>query len=75
MSAMRAHSLEPKAMTFVHADENSEPSMVLINAAKGGKPDLKVSAPLILHSVAHEGGARELTEKAAKIYETLEFPL
>ena len=75
ISAMRAHSLEPKAMTFVHADEASEPSMVLINALKGGKPDIKVSAPLMLHSASHEGGARELTEKAAKIYETLEFPL
>ena len=74
ISAMRAHSLEPKAMTFVHADEKSEPSMVLINAAKGGKPDLKVSAPLILHGTSHKGGARELTDKAAKIYETLEFP-
>jgi len=75
LDAMHAHSLEPKAMTFVHADEDSEPSMVLINAAKGGKPDLKVSAPLILHAKEHSGGTRELSDKAAKIYETLEFPL
>lgn len=74
ISAMRAHSLEPKAMTFVHADEDSEPSMVLINAAKGGKPDLKVSAPLLLHDTNDKSGARSLSPRAEKIYETLEFP-
>ncbi len=75
ISAMRAHSLEPKAMTFVHADVDSEPSMVLVCATKGGKPDLKISAPLILHDKAHGKGTRELSARAAKIYETLDFGL
>ena len=41
--------LEPKAMSFVHADKDAEPSIVLIDAVKGGKPSIKIGAPLILH--------------------------
>ena len=73
-SALTENKLEPKEMTFVHADTKSEPSMVLIRAVKGGKPDLKLSAPLILHNApADEHGKRELSETAKKIYDTLEF--
>ncbi len=74
ISAMRANTLEPKLMTFVHADSESEPSMVLICATKGGKTGLKISAPLFLHDTpANGGGARELSARASKIYNTLEF--
>jgi len=74
ISAMRAHSLEPKDMTFVHADSETEPSMVLIRAVKGGKADLKLSAPLMLHdSPPDENGKRALGKAASRIYDTLEF--
>ena len=49
ISAMRGAGLEPKRMTFVHANEKSEPSMVLIEAKKGGKCSLKVTKPLIIY--------------------------
>lgn len=73
MSALNKHSLEPKAMTFVHADEESEPSMVLIDAIKGGKPSMKISAPLVLHDSKDKSGTRALSPRAERIYETLEF--
>lgn len=74
ISAMRSHCLEPKEMTFVHADADAEPSMVLIRAVKGGKPDLKVSAPLLLHDTPpDEKGARVLSARAQEIYDTLNF--
>ena len=47
--AMRAEGLEPKRMTFVHANEKSEPSMVLIEAKKGGKCGLKLTRPLLIY--------------------------
>ena len=72
--AMRASGLEPKKMTFVHADEASEPSMVLVEARHGGSGGLTVTAPLILHSVESRGeGHRPLTEAAERVYKTMMF--
>ena len=47
---MAEAKLEAKRMTFVHADTDSESSMVLIEAKKGGKCGLKLTAPLIIYS-------------------------
>ena len=72
--SMRVHSLEPKQMTFVHSDAKAEPSMVLICAVKGGKSDIKITPPLFMHSdTSSNGGKRELSEDAQKIYDTLNF--
>ena len=49
MAAMRAASLEPKRMTFVHADTGSESSMVLIEAKKGGRCGVQLTRPLIIY--------------------------
>ena len=49
-SAMRENSLEPKRITFVHADTESEPSMALVEAKAGGKCGLLVTKPLIIYS-------------------------
>ena len=46
---MRKSTLEPKRITFVHANEKSEPSMVLVEAKKGGKCGLKLTRPLIIY--------------------------
>lgn len=74
ISAMREHRLEPKRMTFVHADEQSEPSMVLIEARAGGSSGMTVTAPLILHTVESRGeGHRPLTEAAQRVYDTMTF--
>ena len=47
--AMRGASLEPKRMTLVCADTESEPSMVLIEAKKGGKSGMLLTPPLIIY--------------------------
>ena len=49
IDAMRLAKLEPKRMTFVYANETSEPSMVLIEAKKGGKCGLKLTRPLLIY--------------------------
>jgi tRNA1(Val) A37 N6-methylase TrmN6 len=49
LSAMRGNKIEPKRITFVHADTNSEPSMVLLEGKAGGKCGLLVTKPLIIY--------------------------
>ena len=50
LCSMRDNKLEPKLAVFVHAHPKAEPSMVLIEARKGGKCDAKLTAPLIIYS-------------------------
>ena len=52
VNAMREAELEPKRITFVHADISSESSMVLIEAKRGGKSGLQLTRPLIIYSDA-----------------------
>ena len=74
MSALKDNRLEPKVMIFVHADTKTEPSMVLVSATKGGAEGMRILPPLFLHEARKEnGGARELTERAKKIYDTMSF--
>lgn len=74
MHALKANRLEPKTACFVHADVCSEPSMLLVSAVKGGAEGLKILPPLILHEdEAVTGQKRELSEKAKKIYENMNF--
>ena len=70
IASMRKNRLEPKIMTFVHADSESIPSIVLISATKGGASGMKVSAPLLLY----DGKDRSrMSDAAQKIYDTMSF--
>lgn len=73
LTALRAHRLEPKKMTFVHADKNAEPSTVLVEAKKGASPSLILTKPLILHPESKGEKNRPLTAEAERIYETCSF--
>ena len=74
MAALHREKLEPKRMTFVHADVESEPSMVLIEARAGGNASLIVTPPLILHEIESRREAhRPLTEAAQRVYECMSF--
>lgn len=74
LTALHENALEPKRMTFVHADADAEPCMVLTESIKGGAPSLRVSAPLLLYEPLRENAkARQLTEKAEKIYRDCAF--
>lgn len=74
MAALNEQKLEPKRMTFVHADAESEPGMVLVEARAGGKASLCVTPPLILHDAESRGMShRPLTEKAKRVYEGMSF--
>ena len=68
--AMRQNRLEPKIITFVHANTQSAPSMMLVSATKGGASGMTLTPPLILHK---DSSSTELSEKAQKIYDTMSF--
>ena len=74
LNALHEARLEPKRMTFVHADAASEPCMVLVESVKGGAPSLYISPPLLLYTPQKEGEAtRTLTPVAEEIYQTCHF--
>lgn len=47
---LRACSLEPKRLRFVCKTADSAPSLLLLDACRGGKPGLTLEAPLILQN-------------------------
>lgn len=55
LCAMRRWGIEPKRATLVSADEGAMPSMMLVEGRLGGKPDLFLTRPLLLHpNKAHD---------------------
>lgn len=74
MDAMRQNHLEPKRMTFVHADTETIPSSVLVEAKKGASPSLILTPPLILYRAPQDGqSTRRFTDDAADIYRNCSF--
>lgn len=71
ISALRENSLEPKRITFVQADKNSAPSMLLLEAKKGGKSGLKLTRPLIIYT---DEGHKEYSEDMEFIMREGVFP-
>lgn len=55
--ALRRHGLEPKRLRFVQHRAESAPSLALIEARRGGRPGLRVEAPLLL--TGPDGGDNE----------------
>ena len=71
MVALREAGLEPKRVTFVHADTESESSMVLIEAKKGGKSGMQLTRPLIIYEDKTHG---EYSSDMKYIMENGSFP-
>lgn len=74
--SLRANRLEPKRMRFVHPRIGAEANMVLVEAAKDGKPELRMLPPLIVYEQGetytqelldiYEGGSTELAFSEAE---------
>ncbi|MEK4248414.1 tRNA1(Val) (adenine(37)-N6)-methyltransferase [Paenibacillus sp. FSL W7-1287] len=54
IEALRKWKIEPKIVQFVHPKQQGEANMVLIEACRDGKPDLRVLPPLIVYNEAGE---------------------
>lgn len=50
IDAMRACSLEPKKMTFVHARRSSPASLMIVEAKKGAGASMSITPPLIMYN-------------------------
>lgn len=75
-AGLREAKLEPKRITFVHADADAEPCMMLVESIKGGAPSVRISAPLLLYEAkVPDQPQRILTPAAQKIYDDCCFPL
>jgi tRNA1Val (adenine37-N6)-methyltransferase len=75
-AALHQAKLEPKRMTMVYSDTESEPCMVLLESIKGGAPSMRVTKPLILYHSIEEPlqASRRMTRDAEAIYSTCSFP-
>ncbi|MED4954910.1 tRNA1(Val) (adenine(37)-N6)-methyltransferase [Paenibacillus macerans] len=49
VTVLRQHRLEPKLVRFVHPRAGAEANMVLIEALRDGKPDVRILPPLIVY--------------------------
>lgn len=49
INTLTKYKLEPKRIRMVHPYVNKEPNMVLIEAVRGGKPQLTVEPPLVVY--------------------------
>lgn len=49
MVLLRQYRIEPKRLRFIHPYVDKEPTMVMIEASRGGKAHLRVDPPLIMY--------------------------
>ena len=71
--ALRDNRLEPKLITFVAATKDSEPSMLLVRAVKGGASGMTLTRTLFLHSSKEDAAKSLLSPDALAIYENCSF--
>ena len=71
LGAMRENQLEPKRMTFVHADTKKEASMVLIEAKRGGRGGMMLTPPLIIY---RDDAHHEYSEDMEYVMQYGQFP-
>lgn len=68
ITAMRNSGIEPKRMCTVQSDALHSPSLVLAEGIRGGGVSMKIMPALMLTD-----GHGTMTDRARKIYETMEF--
>lgn len=62
-ATMRQYNIEPKVMRMIYPKQGKEPTMVLVEGVKNGKPELRVRQPLIVYK---DNG--EYTDEILEIY-------
>ncbi len=67
---LRQNNLEPKEITFIYANSESIPSMLLLEAKKGAKCGCKIGKPFFIYKDTNN---KEYSDDMKKIYETGSF--
>lgn len=63
LTVLRQYKLEPKRLRFVHPYVEKPPTMVLVEAGQGGRPMVKMEAPLVIYRAPGE-----YTEEIMQVY-------
>ena len=50
LATMRQYKIEPKVMRMIYPKQGKEPTMVLVEGVKNGRPELRVQTPLIVYN-------------------------
>lgn len=50
LATMRQYKIEPKVMRMIYPKQGKEPTMVLVEGVKNGRPELRVQAPLVVYN-------------------------
>ena len=66
---MRAAAIEPKVLRPVHSRRHEGAKVVLVEGAKGGRPGLKIAAPLIVYA---DGGG--YSDQVTRMFESQYCP-
>ncbi len=61
---LREYRIEPKRLRMVHSFKDKEPTMVLIEANRGGRSNLRIDAPLVIYE-----NENQYTDEILKIYD------
>ena len=69
IASMRSNGIEPKRLTFIQANTNTPPSLLLIQGKKGGKSGLVIDKPIYIY----RNGTTEYTDEFSRIYENCEI--
>ncbi|MBQ8546595.1 MAG: methyltransferase [Clostridia bacterium] len=67
--ALKSNNLEPKRLSFIHANSNTPPSLLLICAKLGGKSGMVVDKPIYIY----KDGTTEYTDEFSRIYEACQI--
>ena len=67
--ALKNNNLEPKRLTFIHANSNTPPSILLISAKLGGKSGLVIDPPIYIY----KDGTSEQTDAFKEIYKNCQI--
>lgn len=67
--ALKSNNLEPKRLTFIHANPHTPPSLLLISAKLGGKSGLVIDKPVYIY----KDDSLTYTDEYNKIYESCSF--
>ena len=63
---LRQNGIEPKRITFVHANADTAPSMMLLEAKRGGKCSCIITKPLFIYT---DSTNTKYTQQITEIYE------
>ena len=68
---MTESKIEPKRLTLIYPDSDSEPSLVLMEGKYGGGKNLTITRPLVIYNSPEH---KEYTDDLKYIYDNGVFP-